>query len=584
MSKYNCLTIKDVMEKIANNKFILPAIQRKFVWKPTQIEMLFDSIMRDYPINSFMLWEITDNTIQQDYKFYSFLKDYADKYHEDNPEAPTQALSLPFNAVIDGQQRLTSLYIGLYGTYRYKKPSKWWKDNEETMPTRHLYLDIKQAINTGIDNEKIYDFRFLTNLELKESSNDEHFWFKVGDAILKFKSQEDADDFVENNDLLKNSFAKNTIRKLYRKLNEEELINFYTEKEQDQDKVLDVFLRTNSGGTPLSFSDLLMSIASANWTKIDAREEMRKLKEEIYTFGNPCFDVSQDLILKNLLVLSDIDVRFKIQNFGKENIVIFEDNWDSIRKSIVATFEFLEKLGFNDSLLRAKNATIPITYYIYKNNLADKIIKDNYNEDDKRRISKWLTMSLLKGIFGGQSDSVLKNLRKVLKDKSKPEYFPLNEIIDEFKTESDKNYSFDKDIISGYLTEQYQSVNGSLILYLLYPDVVLRNGKAIAQDHMHPKTFFTDKEKFNSINFKSGDIEFCSKKENWNGILNLQLLSENDNKVKLKTPLIQWANDKKKTYQDLFVDDGVSLEIKDFKSFIENRRKNITEKLENILK
>ena len=120
MSKYNSITIKEAMNLIAKNQYVLPAIQRKFVWRPEQIEMLFDSIMRNYPINSFMLWEISDEEIQKNYKFYSFIKDYADKFLEDNPEAPTQALNLPFNAVIEGQQRLTSLYIGLYGTYRYK--------------------------------------------------------------------------------------------------------------------------------------------------------------------------------------------------------------------------------------------------------------------------------------------------------------------------------------------------------------------------------------------------------------------------------------------------------------------------------
>src|SRR5574344_840848 len=200
MSKYDYLTIKEAMRKIASNEYVLPAIQRKFIWRPNQIEMLFDSIMRDYPINSFMMWEITEFDIQQNYKFYTFLKDYADKYHEDNAEAPTQALKLPFNAVIDGQQRLTSLYIGLYGTYRYKKPSKWWKDNEEIMPTRHLYLDIKNPLSSIIDNEKVYDFRFLTKDELEELSTEEHLWFKVGDAVLKFKDQEDVDAFIEKND------------------------------------------------------------------------------------------------------------------------------------------------------------------------------------------------------------------------------------------------------------------------------------------------------------------------------------------------------------------------------------------------
>lgn len=584
MSKYNSITIKEAMNLIAKNQYVLPAIQRKFVWRPEQIETLFDSIMRNYPINSFMLWEISDEGIQKNYKFYSFIKDYADKFLEDNPEAPTQALNLPFNAVIDGQQRLTSLYIGLYGTYRYKKPSKWWKLNEETMPTRHLYLDIKKKLDSKVDNEKLYNFKFMSKEDLKNADQDNSYWFKVGDAITKYKTLDEIDAFLEENDLYSNTFAKTTLRNLYRRLNEDELINFYTEKEQDQDKVLDVFLRTNSGGTALSFSDLLMSIASANWTQIDAREEMSKLRNEIYLYGNPCFDISQDVILKNVLVLSDVDVRFRIENFGKTNVALFEKNWEQIRKALVATFELLEKLGFNDSLLRAKNAAIPIAYYIYKNNLAEIIVKDNYDNEDKRRIAKWLTMSLLKGIFGGQSDNVLKDLREVIKESSKPKYFPLDEIIEKFKGETDKNYAFDEDVITGFLSEQYQSITGSLVLYLLYPDVVLKNGKTVAQDHMHPKTYFTDKDKLASIGYDQKDEQYYTDKAIWNSVANLQLLSETDNKVKLKSPLKVWAEENHKTNDELFLDKKVSLEIKDFKNFIDNRKKNLKSKLGKLLK
>ena len=76
MSNYQSITIKDAMNNIANSTYLLPAIQRKFVWGIDQIEMLFDSLLRGYPINSFMLWKINDNDIKQNYKFYQFIKDF----------------------------------------------------------------------------------------------------------------------------------------------------------------------------------------------------------------------------------------------------------------------------------------------------------------------------------------------------------------------------------------------------------------------------------------------------------------------------------------------------------------------------
>ena len=69
MSEYQSISVRDAMNNIVSNKYLLPAIQRKFVWSIEQIETLFDSILRGYPINSFMLWEIKDKDVKQNYKF-----------------------------------------------------------------------------------------------------------------------------------------------------------------------------------------------------------------------------------------------------------------------------------------------------------------------------------------------------------------------------------------------------------------------------------------------------------------------------------------------------------------------------------
>ena len=140
------ITIKEVVENIENNKFLLPAIQREFVWSPEQIEWLFDSLMKGYPISSFLFWKVEGET-KKEHKFYKFLSVYRERYETHNQEI-TDGLS-DFFAVLDGQQRLTSLYIGLKGSYAYKLPRKRWENTEENIPTRHLYLNItKKLIDT----------------------------------------------------------------------------------------------------------------------------------------------------------------------------------------------------------------------------------------------------------------------------------------------------------------------------------------------------------------------------------------------------------------------------------------------------
>ncbi|MFH1848860.1 MAG: DUF262 domain-containing protein [archaeon] len=55
---YRDKEIKTVLDEIKENKIYLPAIQRKLVWNHEQIELLFDSIMRGYPIGTFLFWKL----------------------------------------------------------------------------------------------------------------------------------------------------------------------------------------------------------------------------------------------------------------------------------------------------------------------------------------------------------------------------------------------------------------------------------------------------------------------------------------------------------------------------------------------
>lgn len=69
------LTINEVIENIHSKKYLLPSIQREFVWSTDQITKLFDSLMRDYPINAFLFWKVPKENVNE-FRFYEFLRDY----------------------------------------------------------------------------------------------------------------------------------------------------------------------------------------------------------------------------------------------------------------------------------------------------------------------------------------------------------------------------------------------------------------------------------------------------------------------------------------------------------------------------
>ena len=559
------ISISDAIANIESRKFLLPAIQRKFIWSSGQIEVLFDSIMRDYPINSFMMWNVTSEKTKNSYKFYEFLKEYRAFFRDENPFFNTRGYT-DFMAIIDGQQRLTSLYLGLKGTYAYKMPRKWWKDNEDCLPTRKLYLNLTSALPKDDDRKMTYNFRFLSQPEVNKLSQSEDL-FLVNDIYL-YQDQDALEDYMsERNwkDVTDVKFAKKTLRKLREVVFKDKLINYYQEENQDIDIVLDIFIRTNSGGEPLSFSNLLMSITTANWKK-DARKEFKTLINAVYANN---FIISADLILKCCLVLFNDNIKFQVANFDAQSVCVFDDNWERIKKCIEVTFELLKKWGFNDSSLRAKNAVIPIVYYIYHNEIEDEICKDIKHIEEKNAIRKWLCISLLKGVFGGQSDSVLTGIRKVLKSNFKKQIFPFEQIKAEFASNDAKSLTLSDEVIDDILKTQKDAPNSYAILALLYSHLRY-DTIAYHKDHLHPAAKFC---KLKESDFSSKeDYDFYRNAEHWNSILNLQLLDGSTNESKNDEDLSEWVKNKNIDLKSHLIPEGVSLDFKDFRIFIEKRK------------
>lgn len=575
------ISIYDALERIIDNTYLLPAIQRKFVWKSEQIETLFDSIMRDYPINSFMFWKIEDDGIKSGYKFYEFLKNYREFFNDENPYISTKGFK-DFYAVIDGQQRLTSLYIGLKGTYAYRLPRRWLRDTEENIPTRELYIDVRKAIPEEKRDERkmVYNFKFLTEDEVKrDSEQSDSIWFRVNDLYLFGENSIKLQRYIISQPWGENDFAVDTILKLHKKVFVEKLITFYLETKQEIDAVLDIFIRTNRGGEPLSYSNLLMSFITANWQR-DTRSEFRKLIDQIFEIGRPGFMVDSDFILKTCLVLFCKDIKFRLKNFDSESVGAIEDNWPRITKSIIEAFKLAEKWGFNNSTVRAKNAFIPIIYYIYYNQLEDRVNNPLHCREEKEEMRIWFCISLLKRVFGGQSDSVLVGIRKVLNENLRSGKFPFAEIKYAFKDNPSKNLSFDEEFIDGLLSLHKDDSSSYTVMALIYSHMPFGD-RIYHLDHLHPAAFFRSIKKDEKMS--EDNYNFYKDSENWDTLPNLQLLNDRVNEHKNDMSLKDWIIADKVDLDYQLIPKDISLDVKDFKEFITKRKALLKERLMGIV-
>ena len=204
-------------------------------------------------------------------------------------------------------------------------------------------------------------------------------------------------------------FANETLFKLHSVIHKDRIINYYLEHSQELDKVLNIFIRVNSGGTQLSYSDMLLSIATAQWTSKDAREEITTFVDEINNIGEG-FEFDKDFVLKNCLVLTDIsDIAFKVNNFSKKNMGIIEKKWEDIEKAIKMAVELVSSFGYGSKTLTSANALIPIAYYILKIGMLDSFVQSLKYQNDRFKIRR---RKMLKRI------SLFSNLKMSLKQVS----------------------------------------------------------------------------------------------------------------------------------------------------------------------
>lgn len=253
------------------------------------------------------------------------------------------------------------------------------------------------------------------------------------------------------------------------------------------DKVLQIFIRVNSGGTVLSYSDLLLSIATAQWESLDARKEITEFVDYINTIGSG-FNVNKDFILKASLVLTGFsDIAFKVDNFNKQNMLKIEQNWQIIKMPITQAFLLVSSFGFSRESLKSNNAVIPIAYYLMTIGNPSNFEVSSNTINNRKKIKKWLTMSLIKRVFGGHADSILRSLRDAIKANGNNE-FPLDEIINRLRGTS-KTIVFTDDDIEALLELQYGRADMLMVLMMLYPSLNYNNKFHI--DHIYPKSKFT---------------------------------------------------------------------------------------------
>ena len=571
-------TIVETLNQIHRHDLVLPAIQREFVWGEDQIYTLFDSLMQGYPFGTFLYWKVASENSGK-FNFYDFVREYHERDNRHCPQLPEMS-NQPLTAVLDGQQRLTALNIGLRGSMAKKLPRLWW-NNPDAFPVHHLHLDLLWQPENEDEEGSKYRFSFRTS---GQSGSEQECWFRVRD-IMSMDGGPPMVEWLTGRGLEKEklNLAYKTLDKLYTVVHKEHLVAFYEETGQELDKVLQIFIRMNDGGTALSHSDLLLSIAVAQWGQHDAREEVHDLVDDLNNIGEG-FSFSKDLVLKAGLMLSDIgSVGFKVDNFNRDNMSVFEAKWDRISDALKLTVQLVADFGFNRQNLTAHNAILPIAYYLYRKNPNMSYLTHSSFSDDRIAIREWLTRSLLKaGVWGSGMDTLLTALRQVIRD-SESDSYPVDKIREEMASRG-RTLSFEDEEIEGLADMRYGNRLTFALLSFLVPSVDLKNKFHV--DHIFPASRFTRQKLIQAGVPQDKAGRFAEMKD---GLANLQLLSGPVNIEKQATMPAEWFlkaypnPSSRMEYQDLHFLGEIPTSILEFESFYEARRNSLMEAIKRIL-
>jgi hypothetical protein len=563
---YIAKTISEVVSDYLNRTTFLPAIQREFVWGTYGIEKLFDSIMGEYPISTFLFWKIKEEN-KKEWTAYEFIRDF-DTEQPHNKEASVIGVNQDIFLVLDGQQRLTSLLIGLKGSFRYKYYS-WHKTK--------LYLNIlKEPVESEDPEELTYQFAFRENDQPNPKDPKAQYWYLVGD-ILNFDDAEEAKKSIKaklasyTDD--QKDIANVLIGRLHSRIHTSRMLNYYEEKSQLYDKVVETFIRANTGGVKLEYSDILLSTATAKWVKLNAREEIHNYTDSINSIGNG-FSFGKDFVLKGCLYLTGgLPIQYKVKNFTRTNLEKIENNWENIKSNIEDTVKLVTMFGFNDKNLVAKTSLLPIAYYLNKLKRTN-FINSTEKADvlNQMNIQKWLIISLLKGAFGSSSDTTLKNLQDAINEQKDFSSFPYDALNKKLELDT----TFNDDQIAGTLAINWGTKYSYLVLSLLYPDRDWK-GKKFEEDHIFPKSEFTT-AKLQKRGYDAAKIAEFQK--HYNTIVNLELLTDTENRAKSAEDFETWFASRDKNFKDRHLIPSVkTYHFDNFLEFVEERKKLLSDTL-----
>jgi len=467
-----------MLEDIERHDLLLPHIQRPIVWDDEQMIRLFDSLMRNYPVQTMLFWRT-----KEPIKARHFM-DVIDRDADLSAlyDVGKSAANVEKMFVLDGQQRLQTLYALFKGAILgpHHDPLEAWvnviQGGQELDGTDLLYrLRFSKA------PLELPCYRLRNLLERDAQTDAATIAFDLNDALAPDLIETPEGRRKRERQVLTNL---SQLRTLIREENHfwvEELDGIANKAGYEYRKILDIFVRVNSGGTKLTASDLMFAAMKEGWEDIE--ENTEQTVDMLNLGGRLKFEAS--FPLKCLLVAhgdgAEVNDVAKFTGArGEELLRRLQADWDRAESAFQQLRDFIEHdlRIFSDKVVRTYNAFVPLFDFLYHN--------PKPNEGSRAGMRAYYYKASLFNWFGASGDTTINAVHQIV-GRQLPTGFPLQDVIAYFSHRSYQTELSDSDLSDNRLR--------GILLNIVYVDQwgnspfnVRFKGNEPNVDHIYPQS------------------------------------------------------------------------------------------------
>ena len=561
--------IGSILKGLTNDKYLIPEIQRDYVWTETLVQDFFDSLMKKYFVGAMIFWSIKDADTSANL-LYRRITQNVETDETDDKKFESISLETVRNQdktfVFDGQQRLTALYAGISEDLSSEQGGVLYLNllsgpSDSTDESRFQFKFSRKKMKNGKSRSGI-EYWAKMQIFLKEDNEDEIF--KVTEDALKWiKRFSEIEDKEESRHKILESISK---AKEIKRLN----ITYWTIK-SNIFSAIEMFGRINNSGKKIEGWQLMLCFFWGHHPEM--RNESIGLVDDLKVkYGWEKADSVKSIIMRLAYYLSDFSIKFDSKSLARvgirESLDKIEESWSDIKKSLEFTIDFLYEIGFLLNI-QSTSVIVSLAYFFHhcqydENSFAKLKRSKNKENENWQRMKDWTSITIYLKTLSNASNSTLNSIRNVIKNNVEPTTsakFPNKLLFEKLKQKVDRN-----EIDAMIKLNPTKQRMRTLSLFLFLQNVSFKKGMFYDLDHIYPKSKMLG-NRFDSL-------------------ANIQPLPEHENRKKSDADFSDWyesynrQKNKKKYREEHFIPYLSNYNNEICETFIEERAKLIREAIE----